>query len=150
MKKFVYLIVSAKCLLDEADVKLRDVRSKSQMINNGWSFDITIHKPVQHNATCGMHNTWYGFKYPGDGTVNATFTGSGIAILDYGNCVATGSVNVHLNSQLKDVAQNNTPSTQITFEFSPSDVLRLSESGESVIKINSLNLTCKGNTFFYA
>ena len=131
---------------DAADVKLTNVRSKSQMKNNGWSFDTNYDE--NSYVSCAIPNTWYGYKYPGVGTVTASFTGWGTATLDYGNCLTEGKVNVYLNGVLKDVAYKNTPSKQITFDFSPNDVLLLSET-YGVIKLNSLKLTCRGRTFFY-
>ena len=136
--------------LEAADGKLTDLSSKSTMENNGWSFDTNKNKEPHFKSTCDMHNTWYGFKYPGVGTVSSTFTGSGTATLDYGNCHHVDKVSVSLNGELLDVANKNTSSKQITFVFYPNDVLLLSETnGETIIKLNSLNLTCKGKIFFY-
>ena len=119
------------------------------MENNGWTFDTNYDEPDDYKSSCDMQNTWYGFKYPGVGTVTSTFTGSGTATLDYGNCHTKGDVNVYLNGELKDVASMNTPSKQITLNFSPNDVLLLSETGETIIKLNSLSLNCNnGKTFF--
>ena len=119
------------------------------MEDNGWAFDVNYDKPNNFKSTCDMHNTWYGFKYPGEGKVSATFTGSGTATLDYGNCYTLGKVNVYLNGELKDVAYKNTPSRKITFDFSPNDVILLSETdGETVIKLNSLKVICNGKAFF--
>ena len=137
--------------LEAADSKLTDLSSKSTMENNGWSFDTNKNKESHFKSTCDMHDTWYGFKYPGVGTVSSTFTGSGTAILDYGNCHNIGEVHVYLNGILTDVAYKNTPSKQITFDFFPNDVLLISETNnDAIIKLNSLKLTCKGERFFYA
>ena len=144
-------VSSASNCLESADLKLVDVSSRSQMENNGWSFDTGYDKFDAFKRKCGVHNTWYGFKYPNDndGKVSATFTGSGTVTLDYGNCYHVGKVKVYLGNQLKSVANENTPTKQITFDFSPKDVLVVSERA-SIIKLNSLKLTCKGKTFFHA
>ena len=144
-------LVGAKNCPEAADFNLIDVSSKLQMENNGWSFDINSHESSTYIDTCGAHNTWYGYTYPGDGTITATFTGSGTATLDYGNCFTdtnhNGKVNVHLNGNLIDVANTNTASKQIKFDFSPKDVLLLSET-VGIIKLNSLKLSCKGKTLY--
>ena len=79
-------LVAAKSCPESGDFKLTDVSSKSQMENKGWSFDINRHTPNGYKEQCAMNNTWYGYKHPGDGKIMATFTGSGTATLDYGNC----------------------------------------------------------------
>ena len=144
----MYLTATSPCM-KAADLKLaEDFTSRSQMQNNGWVFDTNNDQTAQFKNTCDYNgNTYYGFKYPGVGTVQATFVGSGIATLDYGNCHTAGNVNLYLNNVLKDVLDPNTPSKQITFNFSPSDVIKLSETGESIIKFNSLSLACKGSIF---
>ena len=150
--KCMYLIDINDC----PDNKLTDVSSKSHMEKNGWSFDTNFNGPDANVAACAKTNTWYGFKFleVGEkvGTVKAKFTGSGTATLDYGNCFTAGKVNVYLNAELKDVAVSNTPSKKITFDFSPNDVLLLSETDEdAIIKLNTLTLTCnKGKAFFHA
>ena len=157
MTKRMYLIGAKNCL-EVSDFKLTDVSSKSQMENSGWSFDIEYHNPEKYKKTCGTNNTWYGFtsnwvERERNSKITATFTGSGTATLDYGNCFFdskhNGKVNVYLNGKLVDVADMSTVSKQITFAFSPMDVLLLSED-TGIIKINSLKMNCKGKTFFHA
>ena len=122
----------------------------------GWSFDINRHElaglqidGVQHTANnkdkCGTHNTWYGYKYPGDGKISATFSGSGTATLDYGNCFGAGEVNVYLNDKLIDTAYKNAPEKQIIFGYSSNDALSLSETS-GIIKLNSLELKSIGKS----
>ena len=146
----MYLIGAKNCL-EAADFKLSDVSSKSRMENNGWSFDIAYNKPVRYKEICSTDNTWYGYtETPDDGKIATTFTGWGTATLDYGNCLVgaydRGTVNVLLNDKLIDLAQKNTGSTQITFDFYPKDVLLLKGTLGGVIKLNSLKLTCQGKT----
>lgn len=138
---------AANCCLEEADLRLTDVSSRSNMERSGWSFNTNNDKRVEYKDSCGVHDTWYGYKYPGDGSVTATFTGSGTATLDYGNCHTVGCVIVYLNGEIQDITYKNTPSKEITFDFSPNDVLLLSETeGETIIKLNSLKITCKACT----
>ena len=135
----------------EADFELTDVSSKLQMENKGWSFDIMYHQYDPFKNQCGMNDTWYGFNHPGDGKITATFTGSGTATLDYGNCLHLGEVNVYLNGTLIDVAHKNMPSKKITFDFSPYEVLSISETNGTIIKLNSLELaSCKGKSYFHS
>ena len=148
----MYFIGVTNCL-EIADFKLTDVSSKSQMENNGWFFDVEYHNPEEYKETCGTNNTWYGFTKNGDGKITANFTGSGTATLDYGNCrtdLYSSKVKVSLNDKPIDEASYNTPSKQITFVFSPTDVLLLAGINNGVIKLNSLTLTCQGKTFFHA
>ena len=114
---------------------------------NGWQFiNINFDMPENMSAddlsACG-DTGWYGFTHPGTGKVSATFAGTGTATLDYGNCYTGGSTNTFLNDSLIDVAGNNTPSKQITFDFSPGDVLVIVEAG-GIIKLNSLTIQCRG------
>ena len=132
-----------------ADLELTDVSSKLQMETKGWAFSPNIrHKPLEFNNTCGKHNTWYGDKNPDVAgsfvEITATFTGSGTATLDYGNCRDKGKVNVNLGRDRVDTAYENTTSKLKKFKFFPKQVLSLRVSGPSVIKLNSLQLTCQG------
>ena len=133
------------------DMELADVSSKLEMEHKGWSFTIKAHKLDKYKGKCGMGNTWYGHSYPDDGDmskITATFTGSGIATLDYGNCYGGGMVEVYLNDKRIDFANRNTPSKQIQFHYSPNTVLKLSET-KAIIKLNSLGLTCTGKAFLH-
>ena len=116
------------------------------MENNGWTLDTDNQYDKwshEKSRSCG-DKTWYGFRHPGVGKVSATFVGTGVATLDYGNCFANGKVNVYLNSKLIDTASGNTPSKQKTFNFVPEDVLSLDENPDAIINLNSLTLHCEG------
>ena len=112
----------------------------------GWLFDINYDipsdLPYDLLSACGG-KAWYGFKHPGIGKISATFAGMGTATLGYGNCYTGGQTNIFLNGRLIDAAERNTPSTQITFDFSPGDVLLINEDDTGIIKLNSLTLKCK-------
>ena len=121
------------------------------MVKNGWTFDTNYDQNDFYKSKCSAHNTWYGYKNPGDGSVSATFTGSGTLTLDFGNCYAKGGcVVVTLNKERKDIVYKNTPSKKVTFNFSPNDVLKLTETeGNAIIKLNSLKITCQGKLVFH-
>ena len=109
----------------------------------GWKFlNINYDMPSNYLSACG-DKTWYGFKYPRIGNIGANFTGTGTAILDYGNCHTNGQTNVELNGRLVDTVEKNTPSKQIIFDFAPGDSIQLNELNEAIIKLNSLTLKCK-------
>ena len=122
------------------------------MTNNGWIFNINRDVPNSFQKACSQGSTWYGYSPFTVGTVTANFTGAGTATLDYGNCYSAGEVKVYLNGELKDVANKNMPSKKLNFDFSPNDVLELKEFDDSgqngIIKLNSLNLDCKGKVCF--
>ena len=125
------------------------------MKNNGWKFSSSIlHKPSDFRADCGNNNTWYG---KGDGVfaeIRVSFSGSGTAILHYGSCNKKGRVYLYKSDQngrneIKvDVANEATPSKEFKFNFSPSERIKLQSSGDSIIKLNSFKIICKGTKLF--
>ena len=123
---------------------LTDLRSKLQMEAKGWMFDVTADMKSAYEEACGT-DTWYGNTGGWDiGTISATFSGSGTATLDYGNCLRPmGEVKVQLNGETINKAPKNTPSKQVIFDFVPGDVLSLEED-YAIIKVNSLKLSCQG------
>ena len=117
------------------------------MENRGWSFNIDRHMKgfkdtcIQRREKYLQMYTWYGYLKTGKGQINATFSGSGTATMIYGNCNKEPlEVSVHLNDKLIDVT---TSTTEIAFDFSPSDVLSISEV-DGIIKLVSLKLDCTG------
>ena len=119
----------------------------------GWKFDISFDKPSNCGADCDLSKcgdkTWYGYKQPGTGGVWATFSGTGRAKLDFGNChPQSGKAKAYLVHAdvptLLGTAEKNTPAKQIMFDFSPGDILLIQEVDEGVIKLNSLTINCKG------
>ena len=127
------------------------------MQQGGWSFswnDGFIFWPG--DQFCGDFYTvpstsYCGFQYPGDGEISYTFTSSGTADLRYGQSWYGGSVHVRKNEEEID-SISTMGTSDITFEFSPGDVLTIYELGDSVINIHSLTLTQSGKekikTFF--
>ena len=124
---------------------------------SGWRFSSNIrHKNPTFNNTCGRTNTWYG-----DGGLfvwaQASFKGSGTAMLDYGNCNNVGKIKVETTvcwedlldltqCSLKQISESNTKdsSNKVSFEFTPNQNLKITSSGNAIIKINSLDISCIG------
>ena len=124
------------------------------MEKNGWVFDILHHEDKDFKSSCGSSDTWFGYSKSGiqsqdsgDGWLSAAFSGSGTVTLDYGNCHSNGNVSVYFNGIIQDIASSNSPSNEISLDYSPSDVLLLKETNEGIIKLNSLRLSCKGKLF---
>ena len=129
------------------DLGLTDVTSKAQMERKGWQFEQDMtHMYSGFQENCGTE-TWYGYQYSAKtGSINATFLGSGTATLDYGSCTPyDGKTNVYLNEEILGTADQNSPSKRLTFDFSPGDVLKIEEVNIGIIKLNSLQLNCKGD-----
>ena len=125
------------------DIRLRNVRSISEMKENGWIFHVS-HSDMQLYADrCGK-NSWFGF-YSGNsvGSVAAHFTGSGIASLTYGNCWMDNEVSVYLNLYKMSSAYGNETKKQISFNFTAGDTLRIVEDG-AIIKLHNLTVSCDG------
>ena len=122
-------------------------RSKEEMETNGWEVSATAGYPSEANNVCMAGGTWYGFTGGSTiGSISATFIGSGRATLDFGNCYNNGLVTVYVNEIEVARASETYPeitSVQATFDFTPGDVLRISEDF-AIIKLNSLHITCSG------
>ena len=118
--------------------------SKQVMHENGWIFDVAESMPFRYTAKCSK-NSWFGFT--GDnpvGFVSTIFKGSGKATLNYGNCYSTGVVKVYVNNFLRSKASANVKHKMVTFEYSKGDVLKILEINTAIIKLNSLELDCRG------
>ena len=126
------------------DHGLQNVRNRNDMAAGGW----IINAPHQDNtyaAGCGGYNTFWGYTGGAPvGYVEATFKGSGIGTLNFGNCYSTGITKVFLNGHLISSAGPNQSSVVARFNFKSGDILKLAEEGTGIIKINSLKLeACK-------
>ena len=115
------------------------------MEKGGWVFNVTdsgdANDPFADD--CGT-STWFGYSYgTADGSVTASFIGSGRAVLGYGNCYSDGRVVVYLNGNEVSHALSNNPKKVITFEFSHGDVLTIKETGIAIIKLNYLIIECE-------
>ena len=130
------------------DHALQNVRNRNDMAIGGW----IINAPHQDNvyaAGCGGYNTFWGYTFGAPvGYVEATFKGSGIGTLNFGNCYGVakhiGITKVFLNGHLISSAGPNQSSVVARFNYKSGDILKLAEEGEGIIKINSLKLeACK-------
>lgn len=126
------------------DHALQNVKNRNDMVAGGW----IINAPHQANvyaAGCGGYNTFWGYTngFP-VGYVEATFKGSGIGTLNFGNCYFNAITKVYLNGHLISSAGPNQSSVVIRFTYKSGDILRIAEEGGGIIKINSLKLeACK-------
>ena len=111
---------------------------------NGWRMDVTNWNDSVYAAQCDP-STWFGYKYGyGIGVISTTLTGSGKALLDFGNCYGHGMVVVRLNNKEIGLAGANTPSKKVSFSYSRNDVLSISEENIAIIKLNFFELSCTG------
>ena len=125
------------------DHPLQNVRTRGTMEAGGW---ITSGAPDQipsYYAKCGGSNNFWGFAGgEPNGFVEATFRGSGNAILGFGNCVECGVTNVYLNGKLIGSAGPH-QNSHVNFKYKGGDILRVTEEKVGVIRINSLKLSCQ-------
>ena len=95
---------------------------------------------TKHDKNC--HN-WYGWSPKGsltEGSITTTFSGSGRARLDFGNCNFKGIVKAFLDGQEIGSADALIPHKVVEFNFNPGSVLRMSEYGKGVIQFNNLEI----------
>ena len=115
------------------------------METKGWVFDIDYSMNIQDpqfHGKCGG-DTWYGWSYPGVGSVKIELAGSGQVTLNYGNC-HKGDVNVLLNDKVISSAKANVKNVRVSFNFSTGDVLKLTEENDGLIKMNAIEVDCIG------
>ena len=110
------------------------------MESRGWSFswnDAYVWRPnlAQYCGNVPL-KSYCGFQYPGDGEISYTLTTSGRATLSYGHSGNVGSVIVYLNDE-EISSRNSRGSSDIQFDHSVGDVLRIKELQSSVINIHS-------------
>ena len=121
---------------------MSDFRQGDQLTANGWIVDVTTSN-TQYNAQCG-NRAWFGWKGGNAvGSVSATFTGSGKAVLIFGNCWTRGNVEAYLNNKMIGAVQNFGNKT-IEFTFSKGDVLTIEEQNTALIQLHKLAIECGG------
>ena len=122
------------------DHALQNVRNRNDMEVGGW----IINAPHQSNEWakgCGGYNTFWGYTNAAPvGYVSATFKGSGIATLNFGNCWKKGITKVYLNGQVVGSAGPFQSSVVARFNYKSGDNLKIAEENMGIIKINSLKL----------
>ena len=117
------------------------------MEKNGWIFSNCMHhKPTELYKTCGNSTTFYGSGIDCISSLTANFTGSGTAVLSFGNCKDIGMV-LFKKSDISgkgfvDSAEGNNMSREIKFSYSPNHFIELISFDNAVIKINFLQINC--------
>ena len=116
------------------------MRNRKDMKDGGWIVDGAPGHENRFAKMCGGFDTFWGYADGSKvGYVEATFLGSGTAILNFGNCYFIGVTNVYLNDVLVGSAPANNQSVEISFNYTRDDVLKITED-LGILKINSLNL----------
>ena len=115
------------------------------MESNGWKFDIQYHNYSQYLDSCGG-DTWYGFSYPGTGSVSITLMGYGRVTLNFGNCAEGGVVKVFLNDNQQKLATPGDTNNNVNFPFSDGNVLKI-VGLVAIIKLNFMEIKCIGNDY---
>ena len=125
------------------DIGFSNVKFRSEMEENGWTFHVSHSDMVFHGDICG-NNGWFGF-YSGSsvGSISAYFKGTGTARLIYGNCWIHNDVSVYLNHNKISLAYGNETKKELYFNFISGDTLRIVEGG-AIIKLYSLTISCDG------
>ena len=116
------------------------------MESNGWVFNVghsmNLYTEAYHDQ-CGGE-TWYGWTTNSPvGSLHIVLTGSGQAVMSYGNCYESGVVKLFLNGELISSAQGNVKNKVQEFRFSSGDVLKITEQ-DGIIKLNSFEIKCPG------
>ena len=138
----------AKCV----DLRLREVSSRKMMEDNGWRFKHigqTVSRAGVRDQNCGS-DTWYGWKnYDANeaGSVSVTFVESGSGTLTYGNCWGQDMVDVYIDGEKISSAKVHELQQKASFDFKEKTTLEIRTEGKGIMKINSLEISCSGNSF---
>ena len=112
------------------------------MKQGGWNVDNAPAIYRAHSMVCQTPPSFWGYQSgPTVGHVEATFSGSGVAQLNFGNCHSMGLTKVYLNDQEIGSALPNEIQKNITFDYKKGDILKLTEESMGIIKISSLTLS---------
>ena len=90
-------------------------------------------------------SNWYGYGSGNNGvdigSISSTFSGSGRAKLDFGNCFfLEGTVYAYLDGNEIASASKETPSVTVEFDFNVGSILMITEA-IGIIQLNSLDIT---------
>ena len=117
----------------------------------GWNIDVGTFGAARDRpyGTCMNYiPTFFGYKHGRElGRISAEFKGTGSAILNFGNCWKYGVTKAYLNNIMISSAAKGQNSIVVSFDYKPKDTLKLEEVESGVIKINALQLSCKGRIF---
>eukprot|EP00928_Gymnodinium_smaydae_P061915 TRINITY_DN45886_c0_g1_i1.p2 TRINITY_DN45886_c0_g1~~TRINITY_DN45886_c0_g1_i1.p2 ORF type:complete len:412 (-),score=111.55 TRINITY_DN45886_c0_g1_i1:220-1455(-) len=81
---------------------------------------------------------YWGWDYPGDGSVNIKLVGNGNLSLYFGNAYYEGAVNVAIDGTTKCTAAPNVDNQVCHIEFRHGDCLSITEGPRAIILINGL------------
>jgi len=95
--------------------------SKTTMESAGWAFNWNDAYTFTLDRGRFCPNvpsaSYCGFRYPGDGSISLTLSGSGTVTVDYGNSYPNGVVTLYLNNEAIDSASASRPSKTKEFAF---------------------------------
>ena len=140
-----YPVTAMPCVLF-LDEYLTDFSSKEAMEREGWVFDWDdqyVFSPGAQFCKDVLSTSYCGFSSAGDGMISYTFSYSGTATLQYGQSWDTGSVHIKKNDEEID-SRTTRGSSNVIFDFSSGDVLKILELDVSVINIDKLTLEKRG------
>ena len=102
--------------------------------------DLGVWNSDTHSNGC---SNWYGYGSGNNGvdigSISSTFSGSGRAKLDFGNCFFKGIVYAYLDGIEIASASKETPSVKVEFDFNVGSILMITEA-IGIIQFNSLDI----------
>ena len=120
------------------------------MESNGWVFNVGSSMNLQnkdYHDQCGGE-TWYGWTTNTPvGSAHTVLTGSGQAVVNFGNCYNSGVVTLFLNDEVISSAEGDVKNKVVKFPFSSGGVLKITEH-LAIMKLNSLEIKCPGKYYF--
>ena len=131
-------IIDRKC----PDNKLSDLSRGTDLRSNGWVITCTSENK-QVDAQCGT-DTWYGWIHNEPiGYISAVLQGTGKANLSFGSCAGAGFARALLNGNvIEQTARGQHERKDVTFDYSPGDLLKVEEIEIGVIKMYSISFDC--------
>ena len=93
--------------------------------------------------TCGLTGNFYAWEHGGRvGQMTKVMTGSGTAVLTFGNCWNAGTVRVYKNDIAVASAEPGEPQAVVEFTYEDGDELSIKDEGaNSVVLLTSLALS---------
>ena len=122
---------------------------------NGWKLEGSAdERLVFTGKSCATSwgydgiNNWWRSRYGGSSqgwkttSVSAVFENDGRATLQFANCNTGGNVKVYLNDSVIATSTSSGRNTIVSFNYDRLSELRIETDDYSIIKLNSLNVTC--------
>ena len=131
-------MIDRKC----PDNKLSDLGRGTNLRSNGWVITCTSEN-IHQDAHCGA-DTWYGWiGYDPIGYISAELQGTGKASHSFGSCAGPGFARALLNGNvIEQTARGQNERKDVTFDYSPGDLLKVEEIETGVIKMYSISFDC--------